>query len=90
MVTLRSGSAREGPKIQIGFWTGPAQETNLEIYLPRKAAADLELDHSDLGDVRPRRQHQDQQRSWRRFPARYHGNVEIVSSDHGDTSHQQT
>ena len=48
MVTLRSGSRQQGPKIQIGFWTGPAQETNLEIYLPRKIAADLELSHSDL------------------------------------------
>src|SRR5438067_3091358 len=85
MVTLRSGSRQQGPKIQIGFWTGPAQETNLEIYLPRKAAADLELDHSDLsladreGNVKIETEHGDI--SLRDVK----GNVEI-SSDHGDAS----
>jgi DUF4097 and DUF4098 domain-containing protein YvlB len=85
MVTLRSGSRQEGPKIQIGFWSGPAQETNLEIYLPRKAAADLELDHSDVaisdreGSVKINNDHGDV--SLRDIT----GNVEI-SSDHGDTS----
>ena len=85
MVTLRSGGRQVGPKIQIGFWTGPAQETHLEIYLPRKAAADLELDHSDLamsdreGNVKVNNDHGDV--SLRDIT----GNVEI-SSDHGDTS----
>jgi len=85
MVTLRSGSGQQGPKIQIGFWTGPAQETNLEIYLPRKAAADLELDHSDVamsdreGNVKIINDHGDV--SLRDIT----GNVDI-SSDHGDTS----
>src|SRR4051812_77838 len=82
MVTLRSGSHQQGPKIQIGFWTGPAQETNLEIYLPRKVAADLQLSHSDLsladreGNVKIDTEHGDT--SLRDIK----GNVEI-NSDHG-------
>ena len=85
MVTLRSGSRPQGPKIQIGFWNGPAQETNLEVYLPRKAAADLELDHGDVsiadreGTVKINNDHGDV--SLRDIV----GNVDI-SSDHGDTS----
>jgi hypothetical protein len=85
MVTLRSGSRQQGPKIQIGFWTGPAQETNLEIYLPRKVAADLELSHSDLslsdreGNIKIEDEHGDV--SLRDVK----GNVEI-NLDHGDTS----
>ena len=34
MVTLRSGGRQQGPKVQIGFWTGPAQETNLRDLSP--------------------------------------------------------
>ena len=86
MITLRSGGGRQsGPKIQIGFWTGPAEETNLEIYLPRQAAADLDLDHSDLAisdlenNVKINNDHGDV--SLRDIK----GNVDI-SSDHGDTS----
>src|SRR3954469_5785636 len=85
MVTLRSGGREQGPKVQIGFWTGPAQETNLEIYLPRKAAADLELDHSDVaisdreGNLKIQNDHGDV--SLRDIT----GNVDI-NSDHGDTS----
>src|SRR3954469_3864632 len=85
MVTLRSGSHQQGPKIQIGFWTGPARETNLEIYLPRKVAADLQLSHSDLsladreGNVKVDSEHGDI--SLRDVK----GNVEI-NSDHGDAS----
>jgi hypothetical protein len=86
MVTLRSGGGRQtGPKVQIGFWTGPAQETNLEIYLPRQAAVDLDLDHSDLAisdlenSVKVNNDHGDV--SLRDIK----GNVDI-SSDHGDTS----
>jgi Putative adhesin len=85
MVTLRSGGRQEGPKIQIGFWTGPAEETNLEIYLPRQAMADLELDHSDLAisdreaNLKISSDHGDI--SLRDIK----GNVEL-SSDHGDTS----
>jgi len=85
MVTLRSGGRQTGPKVQIGFWTGPAEETNLEIYLPRQAAADLDLDHSDLaisdleGNLKINNDHGDI--SLRDIKA----NVDI-SSDHGDTS----
>src|SRR3954465_14039454 len=86
MVTLRSGSGRQsGPKVQIGFWTGPAEEVNLEIYLPRQAAADLDLNHSDIAisdlenNVKINNDHGDV--SLRDIK----GNVDI-NSDHGDTS----
>jgi len=70
MVTLRSGSRQEGPKIQIGFWTGPAPGKRiLRSTCPAKLPPTLSLTMKRPGDVRPLAD----------------GNIKI-NNDHGDVS----